>query len=130
LLWCPEQSRRHSIISILSIESFPSARDLLAPRAPPEVAGPLPAMPEIVPPPAAAITEAPPTARPKLTTNTAHKRQISEAIPRNERPIARQPRPEPAERDAREDRQGGAEGGAAAGTFRRSGRAPKPKQRS
>ena len=55
-------------------------------------------MPETVAPPAAAITEAPPAARPKP----------------NERPIARQARPEPAEGDAREDRQGGAEEGAAA----------------
>ncbi len=83
-------------------------------------------MPETVAPPAAAITEAPPpTARPKPAANTAHKRQISEAIPRNERPIARQARPEPAEGDAREDHQEGAEGDAAA--VRRSGRAPKPK---
>ena len=88
-------------------------------------------MPETVAPPVAAITEAPPAARPKPAANTAHKRQISEAIPRNERPIARQARPEPVEGDAREDRQGGAEGGAAAGTaVRRSGRARKPKQRS
>jgi hypothetical protein len=75
---------------------------------------------ETVAPPAAAITEAPPAAR--LTP---------EAIPRNERLIASQVRPEPAEGDAREDRQGGAEGGAAAGTaVRRSGRARKPKHRS
>jgi hypothetical protein len=89
-------------------------------------------MPETVAPPAAAITGAPPTARPKPAANTAHKRQISEAIPRNERPIARQARPEPAEGDAREDRQEGAEGDTAADitTVRRSGRAPKPKQRS
>jgi hypothetical protein len=88
-------------------------------------------MPEIVAPPAAAITEAPPAARPKPTTNTAHKRQISEAIPRNERPIARQARPEPAEGDTREVRQGGAEGGATAGTtVRRSGCERKPKQRN
>ena len=40
-------------------------------------------------------------------------------------------RPEPAEGNAQEDRQGGAEGGAAVGTaVRRSGRARKPKQRS
>jgi hypothetical protein len=65
LLWCPEQSRRHSIVSISSLESLPSARDLLAPRAPSEVTGPPPAMPETVAPPAAAITEAPPAARPK-----------------------------------------------------------------
>ena len=117
LLWCPEQSRRHSIVSISSLESFPSVRDLLAPRTPPEVAGPPPAMPETVAPPAAAITEAPPATRPKPAANTAHKRQISEAIPRNERPIARQARPEPAEGDAREDRQGGAEGGAAPQTL-------------
>src|SRR5271156_4565579 len=85
-------------------------------------------MPETVAPPAAAITEAPPAARPKPAANTAHKRQISEAIPRNERPIERQARPEPAEGDAREDRQGGAEGGAATGTaVRRSGRVRKPK---
>jgi hypothetical protein len=56
LLWCSEQSRRQSIVSISSLESFPSVRDLLAPRAPPEVAGPPPAMPETVAPPAAAIT--------------------------------------------------------------------------
>jgi hypothetical protein len=79
----PEQSRRHSIVSISSLESLPSLRDLLAPRTPPEVAEPPPA--------------------------------------------ARQARPEPAEGDAREDRQGGAEGGAA---VRRSDRARKPKQRS
>ena len=131
LLWCPEQSRRHSILSISSLESFPSVGDLLTPRAPPEVAGPPPAVPETVAPPAAAITEAPPVARPKPAANTAHKRQISEAMPRNERPIARQARPEPAEEDTREDRQRGAEGGAAAGTaIRRSGRSRKPKQRS
>jgi hypothetical protein len=89
-------------------------------------------MPETVAPPAAVVTDAPLAARPKPAANTAHKRQISEAIPRNERPIARQARPEPAEGDAQEDRQGGAEGGAAAvGTaVRRSGRARKPKQRS
>jgi hypothetical protein len=130
LLWCPEQHRRHSIVSISSLESFPSVRGLLAPQVPPEVAGPPPAMSETVPPPATATTEAPSAARPKQAANTAHKRQISEAIPRNERPIARQTRPEPAERDTREDRQGDAEGGAAAGTLRRSGRAHKPKQRS
>jgi hypothetical protein len=73
-------------------------------------------MPETVAPPAVVITEAPSAARPKLATNTAHKRQISEAIPRNERPIARQARPEPAEGDAREDRQGGAERSAAVST--------------
>jgi hypothetical protein len=88
-------------------------------------------MPETVAPPAAAITEAPPAARPKPAANTAHKRQILEAIPRNERLIARQARPELAEGDAREDRQGGAEGDTAADiTVRRSGRVPKPKQRS
>jgi len=88
-------------------------------------------MPETVTSPAVAITEAPPTARPKAAANMAHKRQISEAIPRNERPIARQARPEPAEGDAREDRQGSAEGGAAADTpVRRSSRGRKPKQRS
>jgi hypothetical protein len=88
-------------------------------------------MPETVAPPAAVITEAPPTTRPKSAANTAHKRQISEAIPRNERPIARQARPEPAEGDTREDRQRGTEGGAAAGTaVRRSGRERKPKERS
>jgi hypothetical protein len=131
LLWYPEQSRRHSIISILYLESLPSVRDLLTLRAPPEVAGPPPATPEIVAPPAAAITEAPPAARPKPAVNTAYNRQISEASPRNERPITRQARPEPAEGDTREDRQGGTEGGAAAGTaVRRSGRAHKPKQRS
>jgi hypothetical protein len=85
---------------------------------------------ETVSPPAIATTEAPSTARPKQAANTAHKRQILKAIPRNERPIARQARPEPAERDTQEDYQGGAEGGAAAGTLRRSGRAHKPKQRS
>ena len=106
LLWCPEQSRRHSIVSISSLESFPSARDLPTPRAPPEVAGPPPAMPETVAPPAAAITEALPAARPKPAANTAHKRQISEAISRNERPIPHQARPKLAEGDAREDRQG------------------------
>ena len=84
-------------------------------------------MPEIVAPPAAVTTEAPPAARPKPAAKTAHKRQISEAIPRSERQIARQARPEPAEGDAQEDRQGGAEGGAA---VRRSDRARKPKQRS
>jgi hypothetical protein len=62
-------------------------------------------MPETVAPPAAAITEAPPAARSKPAANTAHKRQISEAIPRNKRPIARQARPEPAKGDAREGRQ-------------------------
>ena len=35
MLWCPEQSCRHSII--LSLESLPSVRDLLAPWAPQEV---------------------------------------------------------------------------------------------
>jgi hypothetical protein len=84
---------------------------------------------ETVPPPATVITEAPSAARPKQSANTAHKRQISEAIPRNERPIARQTRPEPAEKNTQEDRQGGAEGGTAAGTLRRSDRAHKPKQR-
>jgi hypothetical protein len=87
-------------------------------------------MPETVAPPAAAITEAPPAARPKPGANTAHKRRISEAISRNKRPIARQARPEPAEGDARKDRQGGAERGAAVGNaIRRSGRARKPRQR-
>jgi hypothetical protein len=65
LLWCPEQSRRNSVASLLSLESLPTVRDLLAPRAPPKVAGPPLAMPEAVAPPAAAITEAPPAARPK-----------------------------------------------------------------
>jgi hypothetical protein len=63
--------------------------------------------PETVAPPAAAITEAPPIARPKPATNTAYKRQISEAIPQNERLITRQTRPEPAKGDIREDYQGG-----------------------
>src|SRR5207248_3852764 len=67
LLWCPEQSRR---LSISSLESLSSVRDLLAPHTPPVVAGPPPAMPEMVAPPAAAITEAPPTARPKPAANT------------------------------------------------------------
>jgi hypothetical protein len=49
-------------------------------------------MPETVEPPAAAITEAPPA-----------------APPGNERPVAGQARPEPAEGDAWEDREGGAE---------------------
>ena len=124
LLWCPEQSCRHSIVSISSLESFPSVRGLLTPQVPPEVAGPPSAMSETVPPPATAITKAPSTARPKQAANTAQKRQISEAIPRNERLITRQARPK------REDRQGDAEGGAAAGTPKRSGRAHKPKQRS
>ena len=66
-----------------------------------------------------AIIEALSAARPKQAADTAHKRQISEAIPQNERPIARQARPEPAERDTWEDRQGDAEGGAAAGTTTR-----------
>jgi hypothetical protein len=88
-------------------------------------------MPETVAPPAAVITEAPPTTRPKPAANTAHKRQISEAIPRNERLIARQVHPEPAKGDAREDRQGSAEGDATAGTtVKRSGRSRKPKERS
>jgi hypothetical protein len=87
-------------------------------------------MSETVLSPATAITDVSSAARPKQAANTAHKRQISEAIPRNERPIARQARPEPAERDTQEDCQGGVEGGAAAGTLRRSGRAHKPKQRS
>jgi hypothetical protein len=131
LLWCPEQPRRHSIVLISSLESFPSARDLLTPRASPEVAGPLLTIPETAAPPAAAITEALPATRPKPAANTAHKRQISEAIPRNERLIARQARPEPAEGDARKNRQGGAEGDAAAGTaVRRSNRSRKPKERS
>jgi len=47
-----------------------AVRGLLAPRAPPEVAGPPPAMPETVPPPAATITEAPSAARPKPAANT------------------------------------------------------------
>jgi hypothetical protein len=99
--WCTGLSRKYFILSISSLESLPSVRDLLAPRAPPEVAGPPPAMPETVVPPATAITEAPPAARPKPAVNTAHKRQISEAIPRNERLIARQARSELAEGDAR-----------------------------
>jgi hypothetical protein len=54
-------------------------------------------------PPATVITEGSSAAPPKpAANNTAHKRQISEAIPRNERPIARQARPEPAERDTRD----------------------------
>jgi hypothetical protein len=131
LLWCPEQSHRHSIVLISSLESLPSVGDLLAPRAPPEVAGPSSVMPKTVAPPAAAITEASPAARPKLAANTAHKRQISEAISRNERPITRQARPELAERDAREDHQKDNEGGATTGTaIRCSGHTRKPKQRS
>jgi hypothetical protein len=131
LLWCPEQSRRYSIVAISSLESLPSVRDFLAPRAPPEVTGPPPAIPETVVPSAAAITEAPPTTLPKPGTNTAYKRQISDAIPWNKRPIVRQARPELAEGDTREDRQGGAEGGVTVGNaIRRSGRARKPKQRS
>jgi hypothetical protein len=58
-------------------------------------------MSETVAPPAAAITEAQVATRPKPAANTAHKCQISEAIPRNERPIARQARPESVEGDAR-----------------------------
>jgi hypothetical protein len=76
----------------------------------------------------AELTEAPPAARPKPAANMAHKRQISEAIPRNERLIARQARPEPAEGDAPENRQEGAERDAVAGTaVRRSGRCASPK---
>jgi hypothetical protein len=71
-------------------------------------------MPKTVAPPAVVITEAPPATRRKPVANTAYKRQISEAIPWNERPIARQVRPEPAEGNAREDHQRGAEGGATA----------------
>jgi hypothetical protein len=87
-------------------------------------------MPETVPSPVTAIAEAPSITHPKQVANTAYKRQISEAIPRNERLITRQAHPESAERDTRKDCQGGAEGGAAAGTLSRSGRAHKPKQRS
>ena len=57
-------------------------------------------MPKTVAPPAVVITEAPPATRRKPVANTAYKRQISEAIPWNERPIARQVRPEPAEGNA------------------------------
>jgi hypothetical protein len=74
------------------------------------------------------LTEVPPAIRPKPAANTAHKRQISEAILRNERLIARQARPEPAEGDALEDRQEDAERDAVADTaIRRSGRCASPK---
>jgi len=89
LLWCPEQSHRHSIFSISSLESLLSVRDSWLHRRLWRWQGPPPAMPETAAPPAAAITEAPPAARPKPAANTAHKRQISDAIPRNERPTAR-----------------------------------------
>ena len=89
---------------------------------------PAPYIPETVAPPAPAIPEASPAARPKLATNMVHKRQISEAIPRNERPIARQAHLE--EEDHTHTGEGaGGSGGAGAG-IRRSGRARKPKQRS
>jgi len=88
-------------------------------------------MPETLTSPTAAIIEAPSAARPKSAANTAHKRQISEAIRRNERPIARQTRPKPAEGDTRKDCQRTSEESAAADvTIRRSDRARKPKQRS
>jgi hypothetical protein len=96
----------------LILNPCPSLRDTLTPWAPPEVAGPPPSharngstsgrqqspKPYLQP-------------VPKQLPNTAHKRQILETISRNERLIARQARPEPAEGDAREERQGDAEGG-------------------
>jgi hypothetical protein len=113
---------------ILSLESLPGVRDLLTLRAPPKVAVPAPYMPEIAASPALPAPEALPAARPKPAANTAHKRQISESIPRNERPIAREARPEEEDNTDTGEGAGGNEG---AGTgIRRSGRARKPKQRS
>ena len=102
LLWCPKQSRRNSIVSISSLESLPSVRDLLASRAPPEVPGPSHARNSSAS--GGSNHRSPTCSCPKPAANTAHKRQISEAIPRNERPVARQVCPETAEGDAREGR--------------------------
>jgi hypothetical protein len=97
-------------------------------QASPEVAAPPPYIPETVAPPAPAIPEAPPAARPKPAANTALKRQISEAIPRNERPIARQAHLE--EEDHTHTGEGAGGSGDAGAGIRRSGRARKPKRRS
>ena len=75
---------------------------------------------ETVAPPAAAVPEA----RPKPAANTAHKRQISEAIPRNERLNAGR-----AGLEEEGHTHTGGDGGAGTG-IRRSGRARKPKQRN
>ena len=96
-------------------------------------------MPETVAPPAAAVPEA----RPKPAANTAYKRQISEAIPRNERLNAGRAGLEEGDHtytgsDGGAGRAGqeeedhthtGGDGGAGTG-IRRSGRARKPKQRN
>ena len=130
LLWCVGAVPHALHCLDLKPGKPPERQEPPGSTVPPEVAAP-PVLPKTVAPTATAITEGPPTGRPKPAADTAHERQISKAIPRGERPIARQARPEPAEGDAREDRQGGAEGGAAADTtVRRSGRARKPKQRS
>jgi hypothetical protein len=86
-----------STVYYLNLKSRdPSLRDLLDTRAPPSA----PTMPETAATPAATITESAPESAPELApelasepvkpapkqaANTAHKRQISEAIPRNER---------------------------------------------
>ena len=74
-------------------------------------------MSEIVAPTAAAIIEVPHLqAVPNQLLTRLINAKSQRPFPPNEHPIARQARPEPAEWDAQEDRQGGAEGHAAAGT--------------
>ena len=64
-----------------------------------------------------------PTAAAKRVTNATHKRQISKAIPRNERPNKAPAAP----RQTQQPQQAAQEG--STGT-RKSGRAPKPKKRN
>ena len=120
-------SRRNFIISISSLDTLPSLRDILSTRAPPSA----PTMPETA---AAIVSEPalePAKPAPKQAANRAHKRQISEAIPRNERAEVGKAHLE--KEDHTHYSNGGAGNGGAgsggAGTeCRRSGRVRKPKQ--
>ena len=134
LLWCPDQSnpspsapRRNSIISISSLDTLPSLRNILSTRVPPSAL----TMPETATTPAAIVPKpAPEPAKPapKQAANGAHKRQISEAIPRNERADAGKTYLE--NENPPRTGNGGADSRGADTECRRSGRVHKPKQRN
>ena len=155
LLWCPDQpnpplsvSYRNStlLISLISsLDTLSSLRDILSTRVPPLT------MPETVATPPAIDAEPAPksaaeSAKPvlksvlksapkpvpksaaKQAANKAHKRQISEAIPRNKRADNERADAGKAHLEKEDHTDTGNEG---AGTeCRRSGRVRKPKQRN
>jgi hypothetical protein len=139
LLWCPDHpksppsaSRRNSIISISSLDTLLSLRDVLGTRAPPSAptmpetaTTPAATVPEPAPEPAKPVPKPAPKPAPKQAANRAHKRQISEAIPRNERADAGKAHLE--KEDHTHTGNGGADSGGAGTECRRSGRVRKPK---